>query len=139
MAKRSNKKKLEGLKSTLALNADLFKAGPSEETIFLIGFDTEYERESHTDPDEARSNRVLSYQYCGTIVSDSPTDADIRWSGIIYPKGPTVGDRLEIPEFIHTVIQEGLKAYLQSRKTGLARVLHRPKMAALSWPRAASS
>lgn len=111
MAKRSNNQKLEGLKSSLAFNADLFGTGSSAETIFLIGFDTEYEKEGHSDQDELRSNRVLSYQYCGTVVSDSPTDADIKWSGIIYPEGPTVEQRITIPEFLHTVIQAGLEKY----------------------------
>jgi hypothetical protein len=111
VAKRPNTPKPEGLKSTLHLDADLFSAGSSAETIFLIGFDTEYEKESHSDQDEFRSNRVLSYQYCGTIVAASPTDADIKWSGIIYPKGSTVEQRITIPEFLHTVIQAGLKTY----------------------------
>ncbi|SIS53351.1 DNA polymerase [Phaeovulum vinaykumarii] len=115
MATTPNKPKPENLKSALVLDAALFKAPPRRgvqaDSIFLIGFDTEYEKSDSTDEEEAKSNRVLSYQYCGLMVDEDSDQADRKWSGIIYPKGPTVEGRLTIPEFLHHVIQDGLKQH----------------------------
>ncbi len=115
MADTTRKPKPENLKSALVLDAALFKAPPRRgvqaDSIFLIGFDTEYEKSDSTDEEEAKSNRVLSYQYCGLMVDEDRDQADRKWSGIIYPKGPTVEDRLTIPEFLHHVIQYGLKQH----------------------------
>jgi hypothetical protein len=115
MAQKIPKKKPESLKSALTLDSKVMRTKDtvpaSDASIFIIGFDTEYEKSDSTDEDEAKSNRVLSYQYCGQMVDEDGEQADRKWSGIIYPKGPTVEDRLTIPEFLHHVIQDGLKQY----------------------------
>lgn len=115
MANSSDKPKPEPLKSQLALDAARLKAKPTKgsepDAIFLIGFDTEYEKVDSADPADIKSNRVLSYQYCGRLVEEGGEECDRQWSGIIYPKGHTVEERLSIPEFLHHVIHEGLKRY----------------------------
>jgi hypothetical protein len=112
MAKQSKEKKApESLKSDLALDPKRIRASAksgSRNAIFLLGFDTEYEKVETEDPEEAKSNRVLSYQYCGTIVDEWDEAADVKWSGILYPKGPAIADRLSIPEFLHAVLEDGI-------------------------------
>lgn len=115
MAKSTEKPKPESLKSGLVIDRRRIRTKDSRpaasEAIFLIGFDTEYEKVNSADPEDIKSNRVLSYQYCGRLVDEDGEDGDRQWSGIIYPKGDTVDDRLSIPEFLHHVIQAGLELY----------------------------
>lgn len=115
LAKPSKVKKIEGLKSALSLDPAWFKSAGDKssagKTFFLIGFDTEYEKSDGTVGEDTKSNRVLSYQFCGMLVDELGDTTDKQWSGILYPQGPRVEDRLSIPEFLQAVLREGVKKH----------------------------
>ena len=78
----------------------------------IIGFDTEYERESFENADgeiELR-NKVLSYQYSCHIVSPDNADDETQWSGIVLPKGHGDEDRLYLAEFVEHAVRAGFRA-----------------------------
>lgn len=109
--------KTESLKSDLFLDParvrDTKTPSPLGQTILIIGFDTEYQKaDPHArDGADPLSNTVLSYQYCCTLLHEDVEDADITWSGIIYPASGTVADRLRIPDFIHHALQHGFSLH----------------------------
>jgi hypothetical protein len=76
----TSRPKPEPLKSSLALDRRVIRTKESRpaasEAIFLIGFDTEYEKSDSADPEDMKSNRVLSYQYCGKLVDEDGEEGD---------------------------------------------------------------
>ncbi len=79
----------------------------------IIGFDTEYERESIENAEgkiELR-NKVLSYQYSCHIVSPDNADNEPQWSGIVLPKGRKDEDRLYLAEFVEHAVRAGFRAH----------------------------
>lgn len=109
--------KTESLKSDLVLDPERVKVAPKGDprggTLLIIGFDTEYQK---SDPQsdagaDPLSNTVLSYQYCCTLLHENDEDADVTWSGILYPKSGAVSDRLRIPEFIHRTLEHGFRTF----------------------------
>jgi hypothetical protein len=115
--KSSKPAKTESLKSDLFLDParvrDAKSPSPLGNTILIIGFDTEYQKaERKADAeDDPLSNTVLSYQYCCTLLYEDAEDADVTWSGIIYPASGSVADRLCIPDFIHHALQHGFSLH----------------------------
>ena len=77
----------------------------------IIGFDTEYQRESIIN-DEGKvelRNRVLCYTYSCQIVGVSSSTTEHVWSGIIYADGPDDGDRLSLSDFVQTALAAGFE------------------------------
>ena len=76
----TSRPKPEPLKSSLALDRRVIRTKESRpaasEAIFLIGFDTEYEKSDSADPEDMKSNRVLSYQYSGKLVDEDGEEGD---------------------------------------------------------------
>lgn len=79
-----------------------------KKTYLLIGFDTEYQHQLNEDGREL-GNEVLSYQFCCETISLDEKVPKHRWSGIVLPHGPNVGDRLSLTEFIRLSISEGIR------------------------------
>ena len=74
----------------------------------IIGFDTEYQRFVGENKIE---NEVLSYQFSAVIVTRDQSADEIRWKGLILPKGSAVDDRLTLTEFVEHTIQAGVAEF----------------------------
>ena len=114
----------DGSEQSFTLYSRNFSAKPSNRShkptqYLIVGFDTEYVRrtfeESYEDTVETRDkhNQILSYQYsCKIVDEDETRDVNnIRWNGIVLPKSGEVKDRLELVEFIHIALGDGIKKY----------------------------
>ena len=78
----------------------------------IIGFDTEYQRESYVNDDgkvELR-NRVLCYTYACHIIGVSSSITECNWSGIVYADGPDDEDRISLADFVKTALAAGFEA-----------------------------
>ncbi|WP_260031326.1 DNA polymerase [Leisingera caerulea] len=78
----------------------------------IIGFDTEYQRETVTNADsqvELR-NQVLSYQYSCRVITPDNADSEPHWSGIVLPEGTSDDDRLTLTEFVEHALAAGASA-----------------------------
>ncbi|AHD02289.1 DNA-directed DNA polymerase [Leisingera methylohalidivorans DSM 14336] len=78
----------------------------------VIGFDTEYQRETVTNADgqvELR-NQVLSYQYSCRVITPDNADSEPHWSGIVLPKGRGDDKRLTVTEFVEHALTAGFRA-----------------------------
>lgn len=90
------------------------RKGKSKNPAYLIlGFDTEYQRETYQDADGVDQNRnqVLSYQYSCRIVTPDNEGIEPHWSGIILPKGTKDEDRISLKDFVKDALAAGLQEH----------------------------
>ena len=94
------------------LHFDPIHLGRAEPSRYLIiGFDTEYQRYAD-EGTRTLNNEVLSYQYCCTVIERDGDDCAIpTWSGLLKPKGPNIGDRLSLEEFLTSALEDGCRKF----------------------------
>ncbi|MGR3761724.1 DNA polymerase [Roseobacteraceae bacterium NS-SX3] len=78
----------------------------------VIGFDTEYQRETVTNAEGevVLRNQVLSYQYSCRVITPDNADSEPHWSGIVVPEGHGDDDRLTVTEFVSHALADGFRA-----------------------------